>query len=581
MQAVASSSQSASSMGVQLSSKAQTQGQQFFAELSPFCGNANLQGTGSLPAVQNLYPRPSSSTTAGHGSGAMAGSTPASQLDVIADIEEVTGQLASAHVHHQPTNSFDEESNRSSVSSNNGLLRNMSVVPVSGNNIQGVMLSGRTSQVPPSTPTAWQTWGADGVQALYKASTAGAVYRGPTLQALPPPQQQAMQYQSTPGGGLPSPWAGQGQSKASSFNSPAAGTLVRISSGTAPGWVGTNGVLARSQADDGVLPSVQGNQQGQDKASTAGVSASPGQQLAMSRPVPLLTQMPSLQMNGQWEIDPNELDACESIRLGMGSYGEVYTAKWRGTVVAVKRFMEPNLSPSVLRDFKAEVSIMSRLRHPNVVLFMGAVAQPSQLAIVTELVTHGSLFKFLQKRRADIPPQRRHKMALGIAKGMNYLHSCKPMVVHRDLKSANLLVEADWTVKVCDFGLSQLKKSAFLTSKTEIGTAEWMAPEILRNEKSDESCDVFSYGVILWELVTGERPWSEMQNQMQVVGAVGWQNKRLDIPSDIQPEVAQLISDCFERDPSARPSFTDILKRLGSLKVLTPSPSLMLAGQQQ
>lgn len=128
---------------------------------------------------------------------------------------------------------------------------------------------------------------------------------------------------------------------------------------------------------------------------------------------------------------------------------QVYKGVWRSTEVAVKRFLEQNLSPAILRDFKAEVSIMSRLRHPNVVLFLGAVVQPPQLAIVTEFMPRGSLFRLLHRARngADVDPKRRLAMALDIAKGLNYLHTCKPMIVHRDLKSPNLLVDRDWTVK--------------------------------------------------------------------------------------------------------------------------------------
>lgn len=117
---------------------------------------------------------------------------------------------------------------------------------------------------------------------------------------------------------------------------------------------------------------------------------------------------------------------------------EVYKGTWRKTEVAIKRFLEQNLSAPVLRDFKAEVSIMSRLRHPNVVLFLGAVVQPPQLAIVTEFMPRGSLFRILHRAKVDIDPKRRLAMAMDIAKGLNYLHSCRPMIVHRDLKSPNL-----------------------------------------------------------------------------------------------------------------------------------------------
>ncbi|KAK6127624.1 hypothetical protein DH2020_038641 [Rehmannia glutinosa] len=125
------------------------------------------------------------------------------------------------------------------------------------------------------------------------------------------------------------------------------------------------------------------------------------------------------------------------------------------------------------------------------------------------------------------------------ARRMNYLHNCTPVIVHRDLKSPNLLVDKNWVVKVCDFGLSRMKHSTFLSSRSTAGTAEWMAPEVLRNEPSNEKCDVYSFGVILWELCTLRQPWGGM-NPMQVVGAVG--------------------------DPNSRPSFGEIMAALKPLQ---------------
>lgn len=158
-------------------------------------------------------------------------------------------------------------------------------------------------------------------------------------------------------------------------------------------------------------------------------------------------------------------------------------------------------------------------------------------------------------------------MARDVAKGMNCLHTSMPTIVHRDLKSPNLLVDKNWTVKVCDFGLSRLKHSTFLSSKSTAGTPEWMAPEVLRNEKSNEKCDVYSFGVILWELATLKMPWKGM-NPMQVVGAVGFQKRRLEIPKEVDPLVAQIIWECWQTDPNLRPSFAQLNVALKSLKRL-------------
>ena len=150
---------------------------------------------------------------------------------------------------------------------------------------------------------------------------------------------------------------------------------------------------------------------------------------------------------------------------------------------------------------------------------------------------------------------------------MNYLHTSNPPIVHRDLKSPNLLVDKHWVVKVCDFGLSRMKHHTFLSSKSCAGTPEWMAPEVLRNEPANEKCDVYSFGVILWELATMMIPWKGL-NPMQVVGAVGFQNKRLEIPDNVNPAVAQIIRDCWQMEPHLRPSFAQLMSRLSRLQHL-------------
>ena len=257
-------------------------------------------------------------------------------------------------------------------------------------------------------------------------------------------------------------------------------------------------------------------------------------------------------------------------RIGIGSYGEVHRGLWRGTEVAVKRFLDQDLSVHLMREFTSEVDLMRRLRHPNVILLMGAVTTTPNLSIVTEFLHRGSLFKLLHKaqppaiKAAVNAESRRLRMALDVAKGMHYLHSCTPVIVHRDLKSPNLLVDKHWVVKVCDFGLSRMKNHTFLSSKSNAGTPEWMAPEVLRNEPSDEKSDVFSFGVIFWELLTQQIPWAHL-NPMQVVGVVGFAGNRLAVPETIDPRLREICEECWAQDPRERPSFLDVQKRLKPL----------------
>ncbi|GMI94991.1 MAPKKK delta-1 [Hibiscus trionum] len=274
---------------------------------------------------------------------------------------------------------------------------------------------------------------------------------------------------------------------------------------------------------------------------------------------------PMLREVSEWEIPWEDLQIGE--RIGIGSYGEVYRADWNGTEVAVKKFLDQDFSGDALVQFKCEVEIMLRLRHPNVVLFMGAVTHSPHFSILIEFLPRGSLYKLLHRTNPQLDEKRRMRMALDVAKGMNYLHTSHPTIVHRDLKTPNLLVDKNWVVKVCDFGLSRMKHHTFLSSKSTAGTPEWMAPEVLRNEPANEKCDVYSFGVILWELVTLRIPWKGL-NPMQVVGAVGFQNRRLEIPEDVDPMVAQIIRECWQTDPHLRPSFAQLMSRLRHLQQL-------------
>lgn len=280
---------------------------------------------------------------------------------------------------------------------------------------------------------------------------------------------------------------------------------------------------------------------------------------------------PSLAMD--WlEISWDELQIKE--RVGAGSFGTVHRAEWHGSDVAVKVLTIKEVNDYHMKEFLREVSIMKRVRHPNVVLFMGAVTMRPNLSIVTEYLPRGSLYRLIHRASAGdiLDKRKRLRMALDVAKGINYLHCLSPPIVHWDLKSPNLLVDKNWTVKVCDFGLSRFKANTFISSKSVAGTPEWMAPEFLRGEPSNEKSDVYSFGVILWELLTMQQPWSGL-SPAQVVGAVAFQNRRLAIPQNTSPELASLMESCWADKPEQRPSFKTIVD---ALKKLLKSPLQLL-----
>lgn len=284
---------------------------------------------------------------------------------------------------------------------------------------------------------------------------------------------------------------------------------------------------------------------------------------------------PSLAMD--WlEISWDELRIKE--RVGAGSFGTVYRAEWHGSDVAVKVLSVQNFHDDQLKEFLREVAIMKRVRHPNVVLFMGAVTKRPHLSIVTEYLPRGSLFRLIHRPASNEiqDPRRRLRMAIDVAKGINYLHCLKPPIVHWDLKSPNLLVDKNWNVKVCDFGLSRFKANTFLSSKSVAGTPEWMAPEFLRGEPTNEKSDVYSFGIILWELVTLQQPWDGLSHA-QVVGAVAFQNRRPSIPPNISPVLASLMESCWADNPADRPSFASIVDTLKKL-LKSPADAIKMGG---
>ncbi|KAK3161548.1 hypothetical protein QOZ80_1BG0078480 [Eleusine coracana subsp. coracana] len=257
----------------------------------------------------------------------------------------------------------------------------------------------------------------------------------------------------------------------------------------------------------------------------------------------------------EWNIDFSEITI--GTRVGIGFFGEVFRGIWNGTDVAIKVFLEQDLTTENMEDFCNEIYILSRLRHPNVILFLGACITPPHLSMVTEYMEMGSLYYLIHMsgQKKKLSWRRRLKIIRDICRGLMCIHRMK--IVHRDLKSANCLVNKHWTVKICDFGLSRVMTESPMTDSSSAGTPEWMAPELIRNEPFTEKCDIFSLGVIMWELCTLSRPWEGI-SPVQVVYAVANEGSRLEIP---EGPLGKLITDCWAETEN-RPSCQEILTRL-------------------
>jgi serine/threonine protein kinase len=264
-------------------------------------------------------------------------------------------------------------------------------------------------------------------------------------------------------------------------------------------------------------------------------------------------------------VDPSQLedikiDSDQLIlkqEIGRGSFGQVFKGTWRGTEVAIKRIPSNCIKDSETREFMKEAFILRQLRHPNVLQVLGASMEPA--CIVTEYLPRGNLFQLIHDTNLPLPWPMIRKIALDICRGMSYLHGCTPPLIHRDLKPHNLLVDENWRVKVCDFGLSRFVENK--NAMTACGTPAYAAPEVLRNSDYSMSADVYSFGIVLWELVTRDVLYPNMP-PFQIIFAVGTQKSRPPMPHHIPVALACLIRECWDEDPNSRPSFLRITERL-------------------
>ena len=271
----------------------------------------------------------------------------------------------------------------------------------------------------------------------------------------------------------------------------------------------------------------------------------------------------------QWQVSLPELQFREVV--GEGSSCTVYRGVYRRTPVAIKVMRASVQRPSD-KEFDREVSAMMRLRHPNLVLFMGVCTDRQQI-IVSEYCAGGTLFKLLHERpEVPLTSRQQVKMMKDIAQGMHYLHSLSPPLIHRDLKTLNLLLSEPVnaptdpiSLKLTDFGIAKNLEDGQMTG--QMGTCHWMAPEVLTSRPYGLPADVYSYGIVLWEIVTRQTPYKGMTTP-QIINTVTILNQRPNpqlIPYDTGETIRMLIVQCWQKNPAARPTFAEVLDRLESI----------------
>uniref|UniRef100_A0A3P8NMH7 receptor protein-tyrosine kinase n=1 Tax=Astatotilapia calliptera TaxID=8154 RepID=A0A3P8NMH7_ASTCA len=300
--------------------------------------------------------------------------------------------------------------------------------------------------------------------------------------------------------------------------------------------------------------------------------------------------------------DPNEavrefakeIDiSCVKIEqvIGAGEFGEVCSGNLRQPgkreiLVAIKT-LKAGYTERQRRDFLSEASIMGQFDHPNIIHLEGVVTKSSPVMIITEFMENGSLDSFLRQNDGQFTVIQLVGMLRGIAAGMKYL--CDMNYVHRDLAARNILVNSNLVCKVSDFGLSRFleEDTSDPTYTSALGgkiPIRWTAPEAIQYRKFTSSSDCWSYGIVMWEVMSyGERPYWDMSNQ-DVINAIE-QDYRLPPPMDCPSALHQLMLDCWQKDRNNRPKFSQIVSTLdkmirnpNSLKAMTPlSSSVHLA----
>uniref|UniRef100_A0A6B2LCI3 Protein kinase domain-containing protein n=1 Tax=Arcella intermedia TaxID=1963864 RepID=A0A6B2LCI3_9EUKA len=210
----------------------------------------------------------------------------------------------------------------------------------------------------------------------------------------------------------------------------------------------------------------------------------------------------------------------------------------------------------------SETQMLKALRHPNILQFLGFIADNDVYGIVTEFMDRGSLYQNLKdiryKVKEEFSMEVKDKILLDICKGMSYLHNRKPKVLHRDLKSLNVLLTCDMRAKLADMGLSRIFEPFERRNRAMslVGTPHWTAPEVLNREEYNEKADVWSFGIIVWEMVTYSKPYDGKPKNEVVVIVKRLQH--LEMPAGAAPLYKRMMTMCWKEDPTERPTFDQL-----------------------
>ncbi len=299
--------------------------------------------------------------------------------------------------------------------------------------------------------------------------------------------------------------------------------------------------------------------------------AAPQQSLVLHKPIAIPAPVPApapikapVKPEFASSYTVNYQDLKFGKELGKGTFGIVYQGIWRHNDVAIKQLLVNNLSSDATDEFKAETAIMARLHSPNIVQLYGCCFNP-HYCIVMEYMPKGSLFNVLHSKQ-DLTWSNRIRIAVDMAKGLAFLH--QEHILHRDIKSLNVLLGEHFNAKLSDFGLSKAKTEtqSTSTSKGAVGTFAWMAPELCFEEEGcTKASDIYSLGITLWELTSRKIPFKKVAKPA-LIPMKAQQGVRDEIPADCPAKLASLIRACWETEPAKRPDADEVASFLYSDK---------------
>lgn len=267
--------------------------------------------------------------------------------------------------------------------------------------------------------------------------------------------------------------------------------------------------------------------------------------------------------------------------IGNGSFGDVHKAIYERKEVAVKVFLLKSLPFHLKNDFDNESRIMWQCRSRNIVELYGICDEPGRFSMVMEYMPKGSLNQLLHDLSQELTEERKWAIAIGVAEGLTYLHSKN--ILHKDLKSNNILLNDTYCPKISDFGLSTLKLETNISSnstlkKSAAGTIRWRAPELLnRGSNASKASDVYSYGMVLWEIISRKIPYSDTTDEQTVISWIKQGEKEI-IPEYCPILWKEIIKNCWS-SPDVRPEMLDITNKLKQGLVLQGFKTLSLATQ--